>query len=309
MIPAIETTSRRDRYRWLEQRCPICEVSQIRRLGRRGGLAHRAGLGVECEIWRCQRCGLVFPNPMPYPVDGLEQHYGVETDEYFEHHLIEDKNLSASSLLSEAEELVQGQGRLLDIGAGRGELLRAARDAGWEVQGIEPSARFAKVAAAYSGVTIRSEPVEQCNLPTGFFDCVVLGAVLEHLYYPDETMREISRILRQGGKVFLDVPNESGLYFKMGNLYQRLRGRDWVVNLAPTFSPFHVFGFNPRSLRALLAKHGLEPLRWRVYPGRAMVPSRSGLAGKLESVAAHAVTALSRFDSLGTYIETWAIKL
>jgi len=109
--------------------------------------------------------------------------------------------------------------------------------------------------------------------------------------------------------VFLDVPNESGLYFKMGNLYQRLCGRDWVVNIAPTFSPFHVFGFDPRSLRALLAKHGLKPLRWRVYPGQAMVPSLSGLAGRLESVAAHAVTALSRFDSLGTYIETWAIKL
>lgn len=111
------------------------------RLGRRGGLAHRAGLGVECEVWRCQRCGLIFPNPMPFPLGGLEQHYGVDADEYFEHHLRDDKDLSASSLLSQAEELIQGKGKLLDIGAGRGELLRAARTAGWEVQGIEPSSR------------------------------------------------------------------------------------------------------------------------------------------------------------------------
>lgn len=279
------------------------------RLGRRGGLAHRAGLGVECEVWRCQRCGLIFPNPMPFPLGGFDQHYGVDPHEYFEHHLRDDKDISASGLLSQAEELIQGKGKLLDIGAGRGELLRAARTAGWEVEGIEPSSRFAEVAAGYSGAKIRSEPVERCGFPTGSFDCVVLSAVLEHLYNPDESMREISRILRKGGVVFLDVPNENGLYFKVGNFYQKLRGRDWVVNIAPTFSPFHIFGFGPRSLRALLAKHGLEPLQWRIYPGRAMVPSRSGIAGKLETVAAHAVTALSRLDSLGTYIETWAIKV
>jgi SAM-dependent methyltransferase len=246
---------------------------------------------------------------MPFPVGGLEQHYGVEADEYFEQHLREDKDFSSVGLLIQAEELIQGKGKLLDIGAGRGELLRAARNAGWEVEGIEPSSRFAQVAADYSGAMIRSEPVEQCDFPNGSFDCVILSAVLEHLYNPDETVREISRILRKGGVVFLDVPNEHGLYFKIGNLYQKLRGRSWVVNIAPTFSPFHIFGFGPRSLRALLAKHGLEPRRWRVYPGRSMVPARAGIFGKLETVAARAVTALSRLDSLGTYIETWAIKL
>jgi SAM-dependent methyltransferase len=308
MIASAETANG-NQYSWQEQQCPICEVSQISRLGRRGGLAHRAGLGVECEVWRCRRCGLIFPNPMPFPLGGLEQHYGVDADEYFEHHLRDDKDLSASSMLGQAEELINGKGRLLDIGAGRGELLRAARIAGWEVEGIEPSSRFAEVAADYSGAPIRSEPVERCGFPDGAFDCVILSAVLEHLYNPDETMREISRILRPGGVVFLDVPNEHGLYFKIGNFYQKLRGRDWVVNTAPTFSPFHIFGFGPRSLKTLLAKHGLEPRWWRVYPGRAMVPSRSGIAGKLETVAANAVTALSRLGSLGTYIETWAVKL
>jgi 2-polyprenyl-3-methyl-5-hydroxy-6-metoxy-1,4-benzoquinol methylase len=299
----------RDHYEWLPQRCPICEVAPKRRLGRRGGSAHRAHLGVECEIWRCGQCGLIFPDPMPMPLKGVEQHYGVEADEYFEHHQLDDKNLSAFGLLTQAKELTRGKGKLLDIGAGRGELLRAARAAGWEVTGIEPSSRFAAYAATYSGASIRSQPVEQCAFPDNSFDCVVLSAVLEHLYNPDETIGEISRILRRGGAVFIDVPNEEGLYFKVGNLYQRLRGRDWVVNVAPTFSPFHIFGFSPRPLRALLSKHGLRPHLWRVYPGRAMVPSRSGIVGRIERLAAQAVTALSKLDGWGTYIETWAIKL
>lgn len=245
---------------------------------------------------------------MPVPTGGLEQHYGVDADEYFQHFEIETKTQGGHGLLRRAEEITGGKGRLLDIGAGRGELLLAAREEGWDVTGIEPSRRFADYAAKYSGARLRSEPVEQCNFEADSFDVVVLSAVLEHLYQPDETVGEIARILRKGGALFLDVPNEGGLYFLLGNFYERLRGRDWVVNLAPTFSPFHVFGFKPKSLRALLTKHGLKPVYWRVYAGQAMVPSGDSLIGRVERLAAHAVTAVSNFGSLGTYIEAWAVK-
>ena len=246
---------------------------------------------------------------MPVPVGGSEQHYGVPPESYFENHDMEAKGASAQHLLERARQLTGGQtGRLLDIGSGRGELLKAAREAGWEAVGADPSSAFARYAARYSGAEVREEPVERCDFPAASFDVVILAAVLEHLYNPDETMREIARILRPGGALFVDVPNEQGLYFRGANLYQRLRGRDWVVHLAPTFEPFHVFGFSSRSLRALLAKHGLKPVDWRVYGGEAMVPARAGVVGSLERVAARAVTAVSRLGELGTYIEAWAIK-
>ena len=278
-------------------------------MGRRGGAAHRENLGVECDVWRCGKCGLIFPNPMPVPVGGLEQHYGMPPDDYFELHNTESRGASASGVLRRAEALIGGQGRLLDIGAGRGELLRAARAAGWSATGIEPSEAFARHAANYSGAEIRREAVEHCGFDQASFDVVVMGSVLEHLYNPDETVREIARILRRGGALYVDVPNEVGLYFHVGNLYQKVRGRNWVVNIAPTFSPYHVFGYSPRSLRALLAKHGLKPKVWEVYAGQSMVPSRSGALGALERLAAQAVTAVSNMGDLGTYIETWAVKV
>ncbi|HEX8491211.1 MAG TPA: class I SAM-dependent methyltransferase [Pyrinomonadaceae bacterium] len=305
---AMEQAVNGNNYRWVEQDCPICEVPPTRKIGRRGGRAHREGLGVECDVWRCGRCGLIFPHPMPVPAGGLEQHYGVLPDDYFQNHDVDTKGASAADMLAHAEKLTGGRGRLLDIGAGRGDLLREAVQAGWTVTGIEPSSSFAEHAARYSGAEIKHEPVERCGFDDGSFDVVILAAVLEHLYNPNETVREIARILRTGGALFVDVPNEEGLYFRVGNLYQKLRRRDWVVNTAPTFSPFHLFGFGPRSLRALLNKHGLEPRDWRVYGGRAMVPSHGGVVGAAEQLAAHAVTALSNMGSLGTYIETWAIK-
>ena len=108
--------------------------------------------------------------------------------------------------------------------------------------------------------------------------------------------------------LYLDVPNEMGLFFRVGNFYQRLRGRRWSVNLSPTFPPFHIFGFSPRSLRTLLNKHGFELKVWTVYGGKSMVPSRGGMLGHLESQASKVVTAISNLGEMGTYIETWAVK-
>jgi 2-polyprenyl-3-methyl-5-hydroxy-6-metoxy-1,4-benzoquinol methylase len=244
---------------------------------------------------------------MPIPVNGFDQHYEQPADEYFAHHETNLKSSSALALLDQAAKLVGGKGRLLDIGAGRGELVRAAANNGWDVIGIEPSASHAEYAAR-AGANIKREPLEKCEFQDSSFSVVILAAVLEHLYNPDETIMEISRILRPGGALFVDVPNEQGLYFKIGNFYQKVKNRNWVINLAPTFSPFHVFGFGPKSLRKLLAKYDFEVRTWHVYGGTSFVPNRSGAVGLLEQQAAKLVTLLSNLGNLGTYIETWAIK-
>jgi SAM-dependent methyltransferase len=298
----------RDGYRWVAQECPVCRVPPAKYLGRRGGTAHREGAGVECRIWRCKACGLVFPNPMPLPAEGVGELYTLDPNSYFQHHDAETKLSAARQLIADAERLTGGRGRVLDVGSGRGDVLVAAREREWEATGIDLSPSFADYAERRSGARVRREPIEQCGFAPDSFDAVILAAVLEHLYDPDATVREIARVLRPGGAFFVDVPNEAGLYFRLGNMYQKLRGRDWVVHLAPTFEPFHVFGFSPRSLRALLSKQGLVVREWRVYGGRSMVPGRGGVAGVVEHLAARAVTAASNMGNLGTYIETWAVK-
>jgi SAM-dependent methyltransferase len=246
---------------------------------------------------------------MPFPVNGLEQHYAIAPESYFQAHDTSAKERGADWILDPAERLLGGKGKLLDIGAGRGELLCAAGRQGWVVAGIETSSTFAESAVKLSGAEIRREPIEQCEFPDSSFDVVVMAAVLEHLYQPAETIREIARILRPGGVLYLEVPNEAGPYFRLGNLYQKLRRRDWVVNLSPTFSPFHVFGFTCKSLRALLAKHGLKPAVWRVYAGDYNPPDVGGLCGIAERLAARAITRVSELSGWGNQIETWAVKI
>lgn len=303
-----DTSDVRHGYSWVRQDCPTCGARPTVRVGKRGGAAHREGLGVECEIWQCGSCGLLFADPMPVPVGGLGQHYGMDADEYFEAHELTDKLAAAAELIRQAEDLLGRKGKLLDVGTGRGELVAAAQGAGWTVEGVEPSATFADHTENRTGAKIWREAIEDSDIPDEEFDVVILAAVLEHLYNPDSVVAKIARVLKPGGLLYLDVPNEAGLFFRVGNLYQKVRGRDWCVNLSPTFSPFHIFGFSPRSLKKLLAKHALEPKVWKVYAGKSMVPSDGGIRAKIESTAGRVVTAVSNLGEMGTYIETWAVK-
>lgn len=297
-----------DQYRWVAQLCPICDIKPSIFIGRRGGFSHRSHIGVEAQIWSCGECGLIFPDPMPVPIGGLRQHYNVDADDYFAKHETDERLLNAQKLIADAEIMLGRKGKLLDVGVGRGEILLAAREAGWEVFGIEPSDTFASYAEKFAGATVLRKPIEECDLPEAEFDVVILAAVLEHLYQPDQMIAKLSRALVGGGLMFVDVPNEKGLFFTVGNAYERLRGRDWCLNLAPTFSPFHIFGFGPTSLRKLLSKYGLTPVIWTVYGGTSFVTRRSGPLGLAESLAARVVSKISNLGEMGTYIETWAVK-
>src|ERR1700694_5036674 len=92
-------------YLWVPQLCPICAVKPNQFLGYRGGNAHRQRLGVICAVWKCGSCGLRFPNPMPLPKRGLDQHYKLDPSNYFATHDRDAKLALAHSLLKTAAHL------------------------------------------------------------------------------------------------------------------------------------------------------------------------------------------------------------
>jgi SAM-dependent methyltransferase len=216
---------------------------------------------------QCRRCLLIYANPFPVP-DDLDALYSEEQD-YFHSHLgPEAKAVQRERIVALLEPYTGGPGRLLDVGAGLGETVAAALFRGWDAYGIESSATFAARASWLCGDRVHHGDIDSlpARLSERPFDAVTLSAVLEHLHQPDRAIATIAAALRPGGALLLDVPNELGAYFRAGNLFYRLHRKDWVVNLAPTFSPYHVFGFSRRSLTALLRKHGLSPVWWYFYP-------------------------------------------
>jgi SAM-dependent methyltransferase len=228
-------------------------------------------------------------------------------EHYFERHDSIAKVRAGEALGRRAEKILGGRGRLLEIGCGRGELLRGAANVGWEVRGIEMTHTFARIAADEYGVPVEVSPAETADALCEQWDAVLLAAVLEHVYDPMALLRRVCNGLRHGGVVFIDVPNECSLYSRVGNLYLHLTGKDWAVNLSPTFPPFHVVGFCPASLKWALQETGFVPVRLHLYKMTGCLPQRgSGLKPRLEVAGLRMSLALGQLLGMGAGIICWA---
>ena len=71
------------------------------------------------------------------------------------------------------------------------------------------------------------------------------------------------------------------------------------MHLSPTFPPYHVFGFTPRSLEAMLRGAGFEPASWEFVAGVSQLPFQRSARGALEWLGSRAVHAASGVGSLG----------
>ncbi len=138
--------------------------------------------------------------------------------------------------------------RLLDVGAGRGRFVAAARRAGYEATGIEPSPRGVEAARSVYGVELQQAGVEDARV--GSVDVVTAWHVLEHLDDPGAALDAIAPSLKPGGALVVGVPN-------LASLQARLAGRRWFhLDLDR-----HRVHFTPAGLDALLRRHGFEPVR------------------------------------------------
>jgi len=260
---------------------------------------------VETQVVKCSDCDVFYTHPTLIPESNP---YAKEAaNEYFHFHDSEQKVVQGEALAAFAEKCLNGPGRMLELGCGRGELLVGAANRGWTSFGVEMTRDFASVSRQH-GVQVECSSIEDCKSLDQTYDVILLAAILEHLYDPIESLKRVRNALRPGGLVFIDVPNESSLTMRLGNLYMHARGRDWSINLSPTFSPFHVVGFSPASLRKTLESlgfriHTLTAPKW----GNALGEG-STVSAKLERTALSVVQTLGERIGMGDGITCWAIR-
>jgi SAM-dependent methyltransferase len=212
------------------------------------------------------------------------------------------------NLAAFAESLLGRAGTILELGCGRGDLLRGAANRGWSVRGIEMTEQYAQIAREKHGISVECAPIKEATTLRDTHDVILLAAILEHLYDPAETLQLVRDALRPGGLVFIDVPNECSLMTRVGNAYMRLQGRRWALNLSPTFPPFHVVGFCPVSLRHLLKRTGLNVLSLQLHRWNNALPMIKGIRAGLERRGLDAVLSLGKMVGMGAGITCWASR-
>lgn len=305
--PVIASDSRGNEFRLEPIACPICKTRNFRTLGMRGGEYQRSKRGVPLEIVQCVDCALLWPDPFPYPVNPSEL-YG-DPAKYFEN---DDEEAKVRVFREQVIRRALGQlhskkASVLDVGSGRAELLRAARAEGIEdLVGLEFSPAMIEDAKTRYGIEVVPKTIEQyAETNERTFDLITFSAVLEHVYDPDAAMAAARKLTRPGSLVYIDVPNEPNLITAIVNAAYRLRGGKGVINLAPTFEPFHVFGFNPSSMTKLLEKHDFEVIDTRIYSEMGL-PYPKTLRGQALKVAAKTVGKVANWTGTAANMYVWA---
>ncbi|NRQ49336.1 class I SAM-dependent methyltransferase [Aeromicrobium stalagmiti] len=161
------------------------------------------------RLGQCPRCDLLYIDDIPEPqrrMTEMEAGHYAGTQEIVAADKQSQSELILRSRFQGFVDLAREHtpsGRWLDIGCGAGLLLGLARDASYEIEGIELSADRMRIAAQQTGATVHGLPVEDVGYPDDSFDVISMINVFSHLISPTETFRELARILRPGGIVVM----------------------------------------------------------------------------------------------------------
>jgi len=118
---------------------------------------------------------------------------------------------------------------------------------GWQVYGVEFSKNAYCHAQERLGPVIFQGDIRDAQYGNNTFDIVTLWHTLEHLTTPLETLREIRRILKPEGLLFIEVPNINFLenyFFRFFGITKHL------------FFMEHLVHFSPKTLKNIVRKAG-----------------------------------------------------
>lgn len=202
--------------------------------------------GEEFQLLHDLEYDMLVTNPRPADND-LGRYY--ESENYISH---TDKKKGIVSFLYQTvksyslkkkvnliSKLNNGSGKLLDIGAGTGDFLVAAKNNSWNVFGLEVN-ETARALAKEKSVLLENQ-IEKFTGQT--FDVITMWHVLEHISNYEETLEICHSLLKEDGVLVIAVPN-----------YRSYDAQYYKNNWAAYDVPRHLWHFSRKSLPKLLKR-------------------------------------------------------
>ncbi|RRO23352.1 class I SAM-dependent methyltransferase [Flavobacteriaceae bacterium 14752] len=140
------------------------------------------------------------------------------------------------------------KGHILDIGAGTGDFLNAFENSNWTKFSIEPSEKL-KSNLSKQGINLVNS-LDQ--LDDESFEVITLWHSLEHIPDLELTVKQLRRILKPNGVLFIAVPNYKSYDAQFyGNYWAA-----WDV-------PRHLWHFSRIGIKSIFSKHNFNCIKDR----------------------------------------------
>jgi 2-polyprenyl-3-methyl-5-hydroxy-6-metoxy-1,4-benzoquinol methylase len=211
------------------------------------------------EVMICNHYDMLVTSPIP-----IDLSYYYEDDAYISH--TDSKKTLLDKVYQWVKEIstkrkykliktFNTEKNILDIGAGTGELLSFFKKKGWDVFGVEPSAKARELAERKD--VYLEEKIEAYSQKR--FDVITMWHVLEHVPNLSEYIRTLYQLLSDSGVLIIAVPN-----FKSydAEYYKEF----WAAYDVPR----HLWHFSQKAIEQLFGEENMEvvekhPLKFDSY--------------------------------------------
>ena len=146
----------------------------------------------------------------------------------------------------------------LEVGSARGEFLALKKKCkNMKFCGIEPMQEscdysIKKGLNVHNGFFPQDMPIEWKD-----YDVIVFNDVFEHIPDSKATLNGCSKVIKEGGYIFLNLPVNNGLFFKIGKVFDLLGRPEAFVRLWQLHTPTpHVHYYSDKAIIKLMNKNG-----------------------------------------------------
>ncbi|PRY14999.1 methyltransferase family protein [Pontibacter ummariensis] len=246
-------------YERLEH-CPICGKTEFKNflVVTDNAVSKESFVIVECE-----NCTFKFTNPRP-DERSIGSYY--ESEEYISHtntksgiinrayHVV--RSITTKQKVELINRYAAAKGSILDYGCGTGVFLGACKKDGWEIRGVEPSAKAREIASQETGEIIAADLQD---IEGEKYEVITLWHVLEHIHSLNETMSQLLDCLQEDGTLIIAVPNADSH-----------DAQQYKENWAAYDVPRHLYHFTQATMKRFLKKHKMKleevlPMKFDAY--------------------------------------------
>lgn len=201
------------------------------------------------EITRCRNCGFAFLNPRPQAQElrlFYPDNFSRKDDSILYKIICPCFKIIEKQTIAVLKKYKKS-GKTLDIGCGNGNFLLKMQEAGFDAWGVDPDQGAKNFTSVKLSGKIFYQELRDCNFLSQSFDIITMFHSLEHIADLSGTLKEVSRVIKPDGILYICVPNQDFFEFRYFGPYS--------YNLEV---PRHLSFFTKNTLSQLLRNYGFN---------------------------------------------------